>query len=133
MKSRRSLKREEKYYLADLGFYFAINTDTRINYGPALENITYLYARAQNCDISVGKIGTLECDFIVRGNSEDYAYLQVAMTIAERKTEEREYAPFEKIADSYPKYLLTMDHLLQRRSGVHHVNIANFIAEEKSF
>lgn len=133
MKSRKSLQREEKYYLADLGFYFATNTDTRVNYGPALENITYLYAKAQGNDISVGRIGTLECDFIVRGNPEDYAYIQVAMTIAERETEEREYRPFEKIRDSYPKYLLTMDRLLQHRSGIRHVNIVDFITEEKEF
>ncbi len=37
---------EQKYYLADLGFYFALNTDNRINYGPVLENIVYRYARA---------------------------------------------------------------------------------------
>ena len=42
IKSKRSLQREEKYYLADLGFYFALNTDNRINYGPELENVTYL-------------------------------------------------------------------------------------------
>ena len=35
LKSRRSISGEQKYYLADLGFYFALNTDKRINYGPA--------------------------------------------------------------------------------------------------
>lgn len=38
LKSRRSIGGEQKYYLSDLGFYFATNTDNRINYGPALEN-----------------------------------------------------------------------------------------------
>lgn len=42
MKSRKSLQGEQKYYLADLGFYFALNTDNRINYGPVLENIVFL-------------------------------------------------------------------------------------------
>ena len=41
LKSRKSISGEQKYYLADLGFYFALNTDKRINYGPALENIVY--------------------------------------------------------------------------------------------
>ena len=27
--------RKEKYYLSDLSFYFATNTDNRIEYGPA--------------------------------------------------------------------------------------------------
>ena len=41
MKSKRALKGEKKYYLADSSFYYAINTDNRINYGPALENVIY--------------------------------------------------------------------------------------------
>lgn len=133
MKSRRSLQREEKYYLADLGFYFATNTDNRVNYGPALENIVYLYTRSNGYSVSVGRIGKLECDFILRGGADGYAYAQVAATIAERATEDREYASLEKIRDNYPKYLLTMDRLLQSRNGIRHVNIVDFMASEQAF
>ncbi len=55
LKSRKSLRGEQKYYLADLSFYFALNTDNRINYGPVLENIVYRYALAQGCKVSVGR------------------------------------------------------------------------------
>ena len=71
----------KKNYLADLSFCFALNTDNRINYGPVLENIVYRYARAQGCKVSVGRIGKLECDFILRNPELGYAYVQVAMTI----------------------------------------------------
>lgn len=134
MKSRRSLQREEKYYLADLGFYFASNTDNRINYEPALENVVYHYARTGGYDVSVGRIGKLECDFVLRKAAEDYSYVQVAMTImSDRATEDREFRPFEQIRDNYPKYVMTMDRLLQRRGGIHHVNIADFLADEQGF
>lgn len=63
MKSKKSLSGEKKYYLADLGFYFSQNTDNRINYGPVLENIVYLYARSFDYAVSVGRNGRLECDF----------------------------------------------------------------------
>lgn len=33
MKSKKSLSREKKYYLADLSFYYVENTDNRINCG----------------------------------------------------------------------------------------------------
>lgn len=48
-----------------------------------------------------------------------YAYVQVTMTImADRSTEEREYRPFERIRDNYPKYLLTRsDPFQERRAG----------------
>ena len=129
MKSRRSLMRDEKYYLADLGFYFAMNTDARINYGPVLENVAYQYLRSLGYMVSVGRIGALECDFVARRAFGDYFYIQVAMTVADRATEDREYRPFEKIRDSYPRYLFTLDPLLQRRDGVRHLNLMEFIAD----
>ena len=111
------------------------NTDNRINYGPALENIFYIYAKSKGYSVSVGRIGKLECDFILRNNSMDYAYVQVAYTILESKeTEDREYRSLESITwDNYPRYLLTIDSLLQKRNGIIHNNILEFMKEEKSF
>ena len=134
LKSRRSVSGEQKYYLADLGFYFAMNTDKRIHYGPALENIVYIYARSKGYDVSVGRIGKLECDFIVERNHIDYAYVQVSMTIMNSiDTENREYRPLESIKDNYPKYLLTRNDLIQHRSGIKHFNIAPFMKENQMF
>lgn len=134
LKSRRSVSGEQKYYLADLGFYFAMNTDKRIHYGPALENIVYIYARSKGYDVSVGRIGKLECDFIVERNHIDYAYVQVSMTIMNSiDTENREYRPLESIKDNYPKYLLTRNDLIQHRSGIKHYNIAPFMKENRMF
>ena len=134
MKSKRALKGEKKYYLSDLSFYFCDNTDNRINYGPVLENITYFYAKSRGYSVSVGRIGTLECDFILRNRDADYVYLQVAYTIAQSKeTEDREYRALEKIKDNYPKYLLTTDYLLQKRSGIRHVNLMDFMETGSEF
>lgn len=63
MKSKKSLSGKKKYYLADTSFYFATNTDNRINYGSALENPVYVYARSMNYAVRVGRIGKLEYDF----------------------------------------------------------------------
>ena len=131
VKSKKSLRGEQKYYLADLGIYFSRNVDARINYGPVLENIVYTYLSAKNYKISVGRIGRLECDFITRV-SDEYRYVQVAMTIMSPETEEREYKPFKEIRDNYPKYLLTIDPLLQKRDGVIHKNIIEFISKNEN-
>ena len=134
LKSRRSISGEQKYYLSDLGFYFATNTDNRINYGPVLENITYIYAKSKGYDVSVGRIGKLECDFIVRKQMMQYAYIQVAMTILSSiETENREYRPLESIRDNYPKYVITRDSLIQLRNGITHVNISAHMKEGKEF
>lgn len=134
MKSKRALSGEKKYYLADISFYFATNTDNRINYGPALENIVFIYAKSLDYAVSVGRIGKLECDFILRDNALGYSYVQVAYTIGESKsTEDREYAPLENIKDNYPKYVLTTDYLLQRRGGIKHVNLLEFMKSRSRF
>lgn len=135
MKSRKSLSGEKKFYLSDLSFYYALNTDNRINFGPALENLVYIYAKSMGYSISVGKVGKLECDFILRDNQSNYSYAQVAYTILESKeTEDREYRSLESITwDNYPKYLLTTDTLLQKRNGIIHVNLMEFIKNQNRF
>ena len=74
-------------------------------------------------------------DFILRRYADEYAYVQVARTIdngnydesGKNVTEEREYRPLESIADGYPKYLITMDKLLQKRNGIKHLNIVDML------
>ena len=134
LKTKKSINGEQKYYLADLSFYFVNNTDNRINYGPVLENIVFQYVKSKGYMVSVGMIGKLECDFIIRDNEMNYAYIQVAMTIMSSiETENREYRPFESIRDGYPKYLLTRNDLIQKRSGVKHINIPGFMKEGELF
>jgi predicted AAA+ superfamily ATPase len=134
MKSKKSLCGEKKYYLADLSFYFVMNTDNRINYGPVLENIIYVYVRSHDYSVSVGRIGRLECDFILRDNEMHYSYVQVSYTIAlSKETEDREYKPLEAIKDNYPKYVATLDPLLQQRNGILHINLADFMKNGRSF
>ena len=134
MKSRRSLRGEQKYYLADLSFYFALNTDNRINYGPVLENIVYSYARSLGYEVSVGRIGKLECDFVMRSPAMEYAYVQVAMTIMNSlSAEDREYRPLEQIRDNWPKFVITRNDPIQHRSGIVHENVTELIGEGRTF
>lgn len=142
LKSKKSLSGEEKYYLTDLSFYFLRNTNQKINYGPVLENIVYNYALSKGYDVSIGKFNKLEVDFILhnRANSS-YAYVQVSRTIdngiydekGNSLVEEREYRPLENIKDNYPKYVLTLDSLLEKRNGIIHDNLINFLLENKDF
>lgn len=138
LKSKKSLRREQKYYLSDLAIYFAMNTDNRLSYGPSLENMVYLYLASQDYQISIGKIGKLECDFITRNTSGDYAYIQVTYTMqgedikATERIKEREYRPFRKIRDGYPRYIVSLDRFRDQQEGVHHINAIDlFLGQEK--
>ena len=138
LKSKKSLRREQKYYLSDLAIYFAMDTDNRLSYGPSLENMVYLYLASQDYQISIGKIGKLECDFITRNTSGDYAYIQVTYTMqgedikATERIKEREYRPFRKIRDGYPRYIVSLDRFRDQQEGVHHINAIDlFLGKEK--
>lgn len=134
MKSKKAISGEKKYYIADLSFYYSLNTDNQMNYGQCLENIVYIYARSHDYSVSVGRIGKLECDFILRDRELNYSYIQVAYTIMlSKETENREYRPLEQIKDNYSKYVVTTDYLLQKRNGIKHINIIDFMKRNESF
>lgn len=39
----------------------------------------------------------------------------------------------ENIEDNYSKYVVILDHLLQKRNGINHVNLMEFMKEGKKF
>ena len=137
LKSKRSIRREQKYYLADLSIYFAMNTDNTINFGPSLENLVYHYLASKGYQVSVGRIGVFECDFIVRDMNQKYAYIQVTYTLqggdleSTNKLKEREYRPFRNIKDGYPRYIISLDTFRDQQEGVNHINAIDlFLGKE---
>jgi len=138
LKSKKAIKREQKYYLSDMAIYFSMNTDNRLSFGPSLENVVYLYLASQDYQISIGRIGKLECDFIVRKQNGEYAYIQVAYSLqggdekSTQKIKEREYRPFREIKDGYPRYIISLDKYRDQQEGVHHINAIDlFLGKEK--
>lgn len=120
-----------------MAIYFAMNTDNRFSYGPSLENLVYLYFVSNGYQVSVGKIGKLECDFIVRDQKQSYAYIQVTYTLqgvdreATEKIRERKYRPFRSIKDGYPRYIISLDKFREQLEGVNHINAIDlFLGKE---
>lgn len=137
LKSKKAIRREQKYYLADLAIYFSSNVDNRLSFGPSLENIVYIYLVSNGYEVSIGKIGSFECDFIVRKQDNSYAYLQVTYTLygespeATDKIKEREYRPFRAISDGYPRYIISLDRYRDQQEGVKHINAIDlFLGKE---
>lgn len=128
MKSKKAIKRDQKYYLADMAIYFSTNTDNRLSYGPTLENLVYLFLASNGYQVSYGRIGNLECDFITRNAKQEYAYIQVTYSLhgqdelSSERIREREYRPFRRIKDGYPRYIISLDRYQDQQEGVHHIN-----------
>ena len=80
--------------------------------------------------VGVGKLGTLEVDFVAV-KAEEKVYYQVAASVTDETTLQRELAPLQKIPDQYEKVLLTMDRsYIKDYDGIKNVNIIDFLLKD---
>jgi predicted AAA+ superfamily ATPase len=99
------------------------------DYGHVLENIVYLDLVRRGYEVTIGKIGSLEVDFVASKMNEK-SYYQISATIMDEKTRERELRPLQSISDNYPKYILTMDQtIFNDYSGIKVINIIDFLLD----
>ena len=108
VRGKQYLKTLEKYYVADIGLRYLLLGTSSTDVGHILENVVYLELLRRGYEVYVGKIDDLEVEF-VRMNARGRIYYQVAATVREEKTLRRELLSLEKIADHYPKVILTLD------------------------
>ncbi len=133
LKLRRELAGERKFYPSSPGYYFAQNPDAKTISGPVLENIVFLYARSLGFSVYGGRRVSLEWDFTLRRRGIEWYYLQVAPSLGDEETADRVYPPLEKIRDNYPKFVLSLDPLLQKRGGILHANLIKHLSQGKDF
>ena len=108
IKGKQYLQSGDKYYATDVTMRYALLGRKNIDLGHILENIVYLELLRRGYKIYVGKFGDKEIDFVAE-NSRGIQYFQVAYTVRDEKTLERELSALESINDHYPKFILTMD------------------------
>lgn len=108
IKGKQYLKTLEKYYVVDIGMRYMLLGSRSTDVGHILENVVYLELRRRGYEIYVGKVDELEVDFVVMDGKRTI-YYQVAATVRDENTLKRELAPLQKIADHYPKFILTLD------------------------
>ena len=130
IREKATLRTEEKYYLSDTGFrHHLIITPIR-DYGHLLENIVYLELSRRFKSVRVGKNAKREIDFVVQ-TDDGFAYYQIAQTVLDPSTLDRELSAFAGIKDAYPRFLLTMDTLGKGRNfnGVKQLNIVEWLLD----
>lgn len=128
VKGRQYLKSLEKYYVVDLGLRSLLLGERTRDLGHLLENIVYLELIRRGYQVSIGKVGTLEVDFIAEKGGEKI-YYQVAATILDSAAYDREFASLKAIPDNFPKYVLTLDTFPMGEDGINQKNIVEFLLE----
>lgn len=127
IRGKEILKTQEKFYLADPAFRFAVLGFNEDDVASTLENIVFLELKHRGYDVYVGKLDQNEIDFVaVRQNEK--LYIQIAQEISSEKTKEREYGNLLSIADNYPKYVLRTDILTGgNHEGIKTMHVADFL------
>ena len=108
IKGKQHLATLEKYYMADIGFRQFLIGSGRTDQGHILENIVYLELLRRGNEVFVGHLPDGEVDFVAQ-NGDGVTYYQVAATVLDENTKQRELASLKKIPDHNPKILLTLD------------------------
>lgn len=108
IKGKEYLKSLEKYYIVDIGMRYMLLGSKMMDTGHILENVVYLELLRRGYDVYVGKIDNYEVNFVAQ-NHKGTIYYQVALTVRDEKTLQRELRPLQAIRNHYPKVILTMD------------------------
>lgn len=105
---KRIFETGEKYYYENLGIRNALWGYRLEDRAKIMENVVYNHLLFRGYQVQVGNLGPLEIDFVAQRTGEKL-YVQVALSINEPQTMEREFGNLKKINDNFPKVVVTLD------------------------
>jgi len=119
----------EKYYFEDLGLrHIAISFQQR-DINKVLENLVISHLFVSGYDVTVGKMGNKEIDFVGKKNGEKL-YVQVTYLIPDETTWQREFGNLLEIKDNFPKIVVSMDEMIGKQyQGIQHYHIREFLSD----
>ena len=129
LQGKQILASSEKYYIADHGVREAVFGGNMRDINLILENIVFMELLRRGYNVTVGKTGNLEIDFIAEKHGEKI-YVQVCYLLASPETIAREFGVYDNVNDNFPKYVVSLDEFNMSRNGIKHCNIRNFLTKE---
>ncbi|MDR3074516.1 MAG: ATP-binding protein [Candidatus Methanoplasma sp.] len=108
LKGKRLLESEYKYYLTDLGLKYAVMGFRKDDISGHIENVLFNELTTRGYDVSIGKLGGNEIDFIA-SKAGKRMYIQATYLISSDAVVEREFGNLKRIDDGYPRYVIGMD------------------------
>ena len=130
LQGKQILATNEKYYLADHGIREAVYGGNMRDINLILENIVYLELLRRGYNVTVGRAGEKEIDFVCDKQGQKL-YIQVTYLLAAPETIQREFGVYDHIRDNFPKYVVSLDEFDMSRDGIKHMNIRDFLLKEE--
>lgn len=128
LSGKRIFEVNEKYYFEDLGLRHAMFGYRQIDIGKIIENLTHNHLRFLGYNVTVGKIGDKEIDFICE-KAGNRLYVQTAYLLPNDKVKEREFGNLLAVKDGYPKIVVSLDKDAGGNYlGVEHWNLLDFLS-----
>lgn len=126
-KTKQELSFYNKIYNEDVSFNSIRQTNNRFDLTHNLENIVYNELIYMGYNLNVYIINNKEVDFLATNGNKKY-YIQVAYSVENNDTYEREMLPFNIIKDNISqKILITNDDLDYSTSLVRHIKLKDFL------
>lgn len=125
-KTKNELAYFYKTYNADVAFNSIKCIDNRFDLTHNLENIIYNELLYMGYTVNVFNNNGKEIDFIAYKNNKKY-YIQVAYSIAEEKTYNREFSAFANIDNLSQKIIITNDDIDYSTSVIKHIKLKDFL------
>lgn len=121
IKWKNILEWSKKYYLWDLGFMNFMLSSFDNNITRKLENYVFIFLKGKWYKVTTWNIWDLEIDFVCE-KWNDIIYIQVAYLLYDENVIAREYWNLEKIKNSWPKYVVSMDEInLPKKDWITHI------------
>lgn len=128
-KTKKELSYYSKIYDADVCFNSIRCLNNRFDLTRNLENIVYNELIYMGYEIYVYNNNGKEIDFLATKNSKQY-FVQVAYSVAEDKTYQREFSAFKDIDNLSQKIIITNDDIDYSTSTVKHIKLKDFLLME---